>query len=47
MGICPVFPGNAVPVSMIPPMLLTWWLRPLLIAARVGEQTAVVWKLLY
>ena len=41
-----VFPGNAVPVSMIAPMLLTWWLRPLLSAARVGEQTAVVWKLL-
>ena len=46
LGIWPVLPGNAVPVSMIPPILFTWWLRPLLIAARVGEETAVVWKLL-
>ncbi len=45
-GIWAVFPGKAVPVSTIPPMLLTWWLRPLFRAVRVGEQTAVVWKLL-
>jgi hypothetical protein len=41
-----VLPGKDVPISMIAPMLLTWWLRPLLRATRVGEQTAVVWKLL-
>ena len=45
-GICPVWPGNAVANSVMKPMLLTWWLRPDFSAARVGEQSAVVWKLL-
>ena len=43
-GRCPVLPGNAVAVSVIPPMLFMWWLRPLSSAVRVGEQTAVVWN---
>ena len=32
---------------MIPPMPTEWWLRPVSIACRVGEQSAVVWKRLY
>src|SRR5262245_42919715 len=31
----------------MPPMPTVWWLRPDSIAARVGEQSAVVWKRLY
>jgi hypothetical protein len=40
----PVWPGNAVAVSVIEPMLQTWWLRPVSRAARLGEQSAVVWN---
>ena len=29
---------------MIPPIPTVWWLRPESSAARVGEQSAVVWK---
>src|SRR5262245_60800725 len=29
------------------PVLHVWWLRPVIRAARVGEQSAVVWKRLY
>ncbi len=28
----------------MPPMPTAWWLRPVSSAARVGEQSAVVWK---
>ena len=31
----------------MPPMPTEWWLRPVRSAARVGEQSAVVWKRLY
>ena len=31
----------------MPPMPTEWWLRPLSSAARVGEQSAVVWKRVY
>ena len=31
---------------MITPVATLWWLRPVSSAARVGEQSAVVWKLL-
>ena len=31
----------------MPPMPTEWWLRPVSSAARVGEQSAVVWKRLY
>ena len=41
-----MFPGNAVAVSMMEPVLTVWWLRPVFSALRVGEQSAVVWKLL-
>ena len=30
----------------IEPLFVVWWLRPVLRALRVGEQSAVVWKLL-
>ena len=44
LGRCPVWPGNAVAVSVTEPILFIWWLRPLRSAARVGEQRAVVWN---
>jgi hypothetical protein len=40
----PVLPGKAVAISVMPPMLFVWWLRPLRRAVRVGEQSAVVWN---
>ena len=43
-GRTPVFPGYAVAISMIAPALLEWWFRPVRIATRVGEQSAVVWN---
>ena len=46
LGRCPVLPGKAVAVSVIPAMLFVWWLRPLSKAVRVGEQTAVLWNAL-
>src|SRR5439155_16486644 len=46
-GRTPVWPGKAVAVSMIEPVLHEWWLRPVSRAMRVGEQRAVVWKRLY
>jgi hypothetical protein len=45
-GFCPVLPGKAVAVSMIEPVFTVWWFRPVFSALRVGEQSAVVWKLL-
>ena len=41
-----MLPGKAVAVSMMEPMFAVWWLRPVLSAIRVGEHSAVVWKLL-
>jgi len=32
---------------MMPPVETVWWLRPVIKAARVGEQSAVVWNWLY
>ena len=46
LGTCPVAPGKAVAISVMKPMFAVWWLRPVFRAARVGEQRAVVWKLL-
>src|SRR5690242_18074051 len=46
-GRTPVWPGQAVAVSMIEPVLAEGWLRPVSRAMRVGEQSAVVWKRLY
>jgi hypothetical protein len=39
-----VYPGDDVAVSVIPPIPTVWWLRPDSSAARVGEQSAVVWN---
>ena len=35
-----------MPISVMTPVAQVWWLRPVRSAARVGEQSAVVWKLL-
>ena len=43
-GRSPLEPGAEVAVSVIIPMPTEWWLRPLSSAARVGAQSAVVWK---
>src|SRR6185369_10058467 len=40
-------PGAEVASSVMTPMPTVWWLRPLRSAARVGAQSAVVWKRLY
>src|SRR5215471_13750748 len=42
-----LYPGNPVACSMMTPVAQLWWLRPVINAARVGEQSAVVWKRLY
>src|SRR3954464_3373405 len=42
-----LYPGADVAISVMPPIPTAWWLRPDSIAARVGEQSAVVWKRLY
>ena len=39
-----LYPGAEVAISVMPPMPTEWWLRPVSSAARVGEQSAVVWK---
>ena len=38
--------GEGRRVSMIEPVFTVWWFRPVLSALRVGEHSAVVWKLL-
>ena len=43
-GRLPWLPGNAVATSMTEPALAEWWLRPVRIAMRVGEHSAVVWN---
>ena len=47
LGICPVYPGKLSPISVITPVAHEWWLRPVSSAARVGEQSAVVWEHVY
>jgi hypothetical protein len=42
-----VCPGAAVAFSVMWPIPTAWWLRPLIIAARVGEHSAVVWNRVY
>src|SRR3954447_13838698 len=42
-----LFPGAEVAVSVMLPIPTEWWFRPLSMAARVGAQSAVVWKRLY
>ena len=42
-----LYPGAEVAISVIPPIPTAWWLRPLINAALVGEQSAVVWKRVY
>ena len=39
-----LLPGADVAISVIAPMPTEWWLRPVSIAWRVGEHSAVVWK---
>ncbi len=43
-GITPVYPGKPVPASPMTPLATEWWFRPVSSAARVGEQSAVVWN---
>ena len=38
------YPGNPVDSSEITPKPVEWWLRPVINAARVGEQRAVEWN---
>src|SRR6478609_9859177 len=47
LGRIELYPGADVAISVMPPMPTAWWLRPESMAARVGEQSAVVWKRLY
>src|SRR5262245_29443650 len=44
LGICPLYPGYPSPCSTMTPVPAEWWLRPVSNAARVGEQSDVVWK---
>ena len=44
VGTSPEYPGKFVGKSGSIPMPTRWWLRPVSKHARVGEQTAVVWK---
>ena len=41
-GIAPLPPGNPVDPSVIHDIAFEWWLRPVKIHERVGEQSAVV-----
>ena len=41
-----VVAGKPVDCSEMTPKPTEWWLRPVMSAARVGEQRAVEWKLL-
>ena len=38
------YPGNPVAISPTTPNPATWWLRPVINAARDGEQSDVEWK---
>ena len=44
-GMCPLEPGKPVVASAMQAMPLVVWLRPVSSDERVGEQSAVVWKL--
>ena len=44
LGRTEVYPGADVAISVIPPIPTVWWFRPERSAARVGEQSAVVWN---
>ena len=44
-GIVELYPGKPAPSSMTLAMPFEWWLRPVRRHARVGEHSAVVWKL--
>ena len=44
-GMMLLYPGNPVDCSEITPNPTEWWLRPVMSAARVGEHSAVEWKL--
>jgi|GEM_PF-3442937 len=46
-GRMPVYPGARVLISAITPIPTLWWLRPVRVAARVGEHSAVVWNRVY
>ena len=43
-GRAAVYPGNGPGYSAMEPNPTRWWLRPVSIAARVGEHTAVTWN---
>jgi hypothetical protein len=43
-GMCPLEPGKPVVASAMHAIPTVVWLRPVSIAARVGEQIAVVWN---
>src|SRR5262245_26159586 len=47
LGMIEVYPGYPVANSVMLPIPVEWWLRPVRSAARVGEHRAVVLKLLY
>src|SRR5262245_23968826 len=47
LGMIEVYPGYPVANSVMLPIPVEWWLRPVRSAERVGEHRAVVWKLLY
>jgi hypothetical protein len=46
-GRVPLYPGAALAISEMTPIPTLWWLRPVSVAARVGEHRAVVWNRLY
>ena len=41
-GMRPFCPGNPLAPSVMEAMPFTWWLRPVRMVERVGEQSAVV-----
>jgi len=45
LGIVELYPGNPAANSTTRAIPLEWWLRPVSRHARVGEHSAVVWKL--
>jgi hypothetical protein len=47
LGRTELYPGAEVASSVMTPMPSVWWFRPDSKAARVGAQSAVVWKRLY
>ena len=41
-----VVAGKPVAISVMTPLATEWWFRPVISAARLGEQSAVVWNML-